>query len=241
MEAVGAEQEVKSYSDVEANLEIKEILGHGSFGIVKRVIDKRNNRECALKIPTRNSVAEIKDECAMMDKLNKASGVAPQLYECGHDYILMELVKGEPLKSWMGGHDKEEIPDILRTFASLIDTIHEAGIIHGDLNAENVIVTSSGWMAIDFGFSSEDNDESWDTISRVLLKIVNPLFYPQVLEDPDLQQKLHSWCVNASNTSDIKDIADTLESEMAHAKAEFDESEGPIDKSLRRLALLIRR
>ena len=35
MEAVGAEQEVKSYSDVEANLEIKEILGHGSFGIVK--------------------------------------------------------------------------------------------------------------------------------------------------------------------------------------------------------------
>ena len=229
-EAVGAEQEVKSYNDVKANFEIKGVLGQGQFGVVEKVIDLRNNRECALKRPKRH--LDIEAECAMMEKLNSASGVAPQLYECGRDYILMELIKGAQLKTWVSAHSKKDIPKIFRTYADLIDAIHNAGVVHGDLNAGNIIVTPSGWTAVDFGFSSEDDNESWDTIAGVLVMIVNPILYPQVLDDPDLQKNIYNWCKNVGSTDDIRDIADTIEKALEPAKVEYES----LTSSLRRLS-----
>ena len=229
-EAVGAEQEVKSYNDVKANFEIKGVLGQGQFGVVEKVIDLRNNRECALKRPKRH--LDIEAECAMMEKLNSASGVAPQLYECGRDYILMELIKGAQLKTWVSAHSKKDIPKIFRTYADLIDAIHNAGVVHGDLNAGNIIVTPSGWTAVDFGFSSEDDNESWDTIAGVLVMIVNPILYPQVLDDPDLQKNIYNWCKNVGSTDDIRDIADTIEKALEPAEVEYES----LTSSLRRLS-----
>lgn len=233
MEAVGAEQEVKSFDQVKHNFEIKGSIGRGAFGVVEKVIDLRNNKECALKRPTRN--LDFERECEMMERLNDSSGVAPQLYECGSDYILMELINGKTLKEWLDGQELEKIPDMMRTYADLIDTIHDAGIVHGDLNAGNIIVTSSGWTSIDFGFSmsKKDDSESWSTISDTLIMIVNLLLYPQVLDDPDLQKSIYNWCKHVGSTDDIRDIADTIEKALKPVKTEFDES-------LRRLTSLIK-
>jgi len=240
MEAVGAEQEVKSFDQVKHNFEIKGSIGRGVFGVVAKVIDLRNNKECALKRPTRN--LDIERECEMMERLNKSSGVAPQLYECGSDYILMELINGKTLTTWLDGQDLEKIPGMMRTYADLIDTIHDAGIVHGDLNTGNIIVTPSGWTAIDFGFSmsKKEDSESWDTIAATLLVISGSLFYPKGPELEDLQKNLRSWIKGVKDTSDIRDIADHIESSLEPAKAEFDESEGPIDEFLRRLTSLIK-
>jgi tRNA A-37 threonylcarbamoyl transferase component Bud32 len=154
----------------------------------------------------------------------------------------MELINGKTLTTWLDGQDLEKIPGMMRTYADLIDTIHDAGIVHGDLNTGNIIVTPSGWTAIDFGFSmsKKEDSESWDTIAATLLVISGSLFYPKGPELEDLQKNLRSWIKGVKDTSDIRDIADHIESSLEPAKAEFDESEGPIDEFLRRLTSLIK-
>lgn len=85
-------------------------------------------------------------------------GVEPEAG--GTPYLVMELVDGVTLASWLAGHGAVDLEDALpwlRLVADALDYAHAQGVRHGDLSAGNVLLTGHGAEAtikiIDFGLA----------------------------------------------------------------------------------------
>ncbi len=76
----------------------------------------------------------------------------------GHQFIVMELVDGEPLSDRLagrGGLDPAEAVRITVAIASALQVAHDAGIVHRDVKPGNVMLTDSGQVKVlDFGIAA---------------------------------------------------------------------------------------
>jgi predicted Ser/Thr protein kinase len=136
--------------------EILAPIGAGGMGEVYRAHDSRLGRDVAVKIlppevatdPSRRM--RFEQEARAVAALNHPNIVA--VYDVGDDYIVTELVLGEPLRGAKFGLRKTL--DIATQIASGLAAAHAAGIVHRDLKPDNVLVTKDGRAKIlDFGLA----------------------------------------------------------------------------------------
>ena len=73
-----------------------------------------------------------------------------QIYEVGPDYLVMELVEGQPLKGPIAGMEAMRLAGQI---ADALDAAHRKGITHRDLKPANILVTRSGVKLLDFGLA----------------------------------------------------------------------------------------
>ncbi len=138
-------------------------LGAGGMGEVWRARDTRLDRSVAIKVlpPAFANDAQLKArferEAKTISQLNHPNICT--LYDVGHesgsDYLVMELIEGEPLADRLakGPLPISEVLKIGEQLADALDRAHRAGIVHRDLKPGNIMLTRSGAKLLDFGLA----------------------------------------------------------------------------------------
>lgn len=145
------------------NYDLLEVLGKGGMGYVYKALDKKLNREVALKILDTSSDAEsVKRfyfEAQAMKELDHQNIV--HVFDFGKQanqlFIAMTYVKGTSLASVLHNRkelDFEAIDLIGKQVARGLLYAHNKGIIHRDIKPSNIMITQGNRVYImDFGIS----------------------------------------------------------------------------------------
>ncbi|HXI02597.1 MAG TPA: protein kinase, partial [Candidatus Saccharimonadales bacterium] len=143
--------------------EILEPAGAGGMGEVYRARDTRLDRTVAVKVLPEHLSANpalkqrLDREARAISGLNHPHICA--LYDIGHqegvDFIVMELLEGEPLSERLarGPLPPNELLGRAIEIAGALDTAHRQGVIHRDLKPSNIMLTKSGAKLLDFGLA----------------------------------------------------------------------------------------
>ena len=158
-------------------------LGEGGMGQVYRARHLQLGKAFALKIisPTfaldGAARARFNEEAKLASEISHPNLVS--VVDFGEDaqfgaYMVMELVEGEPL---IGQHAApmavRRACDVLAQIADALDHIHRRGIVHGDVKAENIMLTLEATGAqrrriarlLDFGLARRSGGDADDQLN----------------------------------------------------------------------------
>ena len=150
--------------------ELLEKIGEGGMAVVYRAMDRRLNRNVAVKI-MREEMAS--DEAFKRRFCAESQAVAmlshPNIvavYDVSHsdkaEYIVMELIDGITLKQYMdrrGILSWKEAVHFSKQIARALGHAHERGIIHRDIKPQNIMLLRDGTIKVaDFGIASLENE-----------------------------------------------------------------------------------
>ncbi|HET6372926.1 MAG TPA: protein kinase [Candidatus Polarisedimenticolia bacterium] len=146
------------------NYVVEEMLGKGGMGVVYRARDKRLDRNVALKVLPPDLVADPDRRRRFIQEAKAASAVnhpaIAQIYEIEEEgdlsFIVMEYVDGSTLHQLVSRKELD-LPSAVEVGIQVADALaraHEAGIVHRDIKADNIMVTKDGHPKIlDFGLA----------------------------------------------------------------------------------------
>lgn len=145
--------------------ELLEKIGDGGMAIVYKAKDRLLKRFIAVKILKPEFVKDVK----FIDNFKRESHAAASLshpnivsiYDVGQEgpinYIVMELVNGEPLSDLIkerGPLDYKLAMNITKQIAHGLSAAHRNGIVHRDVKPHNILLTQDGIAKItDFGIA----------------------------------------------------------------------------------------
>jgi signal transduction histidine kinase/tetratricopeptide (TPR) repeat protein/predicted Ser/Thr protein kinase len=134
-------------------------LGRGAHSVVYR--GTQHGVPCAVKLPNARArwTRWIYREAVSLARV-KHPGL-PAVLEVGEldgrPYLVMELVEGETLAEMLavGPMDPAAAIDVARQLASILASVHDAGLVHRDVKPRNVVVELGGVLKlVDFGFAT---------------------------------------------------------------------------------------
>lgn len=137
--------------------EIRDILGGGGMGQVFEAHDRGLNRRVAIKAnysdPT--TLFTIRAEAQALAAVKHPGVVAVHALGThrGVDYMVMEHVSGVTLAHHLTRLEEKGLPlaerlDILIAVADGLAAIHRAGLSHGDVKPDNVLLAASGRVVL---------------------------------------------------------------------------------------------
>ena len=144
--------------------EILAFLGAGGMGEVYRARDTRLGREVAIKASAEQFSDRFTVEARAIAALNHPN--ICQLYDTGPNYLVMELIEGEPLASVLknGPLPLQTALNYSQQIAAALEAAHDRGIIHRDLKPGNILVKSDGTIKVlDFGLAKSVEQASSDS------------------------------------------------------------------------------
>ncbi len=145
--------------------EVVEELGKGGMGIVYRVFDKKIDEEVALKLLNPEVSSDLKTIERFRNELKLARKISHKnvcrMYdlneEKGTQYITMEYVSGEDLKSSImrvGHLSVGKAVSVTKQICDGLVEAHRLGVVHRDLKPQNIMVDKQGSVRImDFGIA----------------------------------------------------------------------------------------
>ncbi len=129
--------------------EIVALIGVGGMGEVYKSYDPRMNRSVAIKVSAEHFTERFDREVRAVAALNHPN--ICQIYDVGHDYLVMELIGGE---SPIGPLPLETVLEYARQIAEALEAAHEKGIVHRDLKPANIKIQPDGRVKVlDFGLA----------------------------------------------------------------------------------------
>ncbi|HKI01404.1 MAG TPA: serine/threonine-protein kinase [Thermoanaerobaculia bacterium] len=150
-------QEVADLPDLSGTpYEIVEAIGRGGMGTVYRALDRKLDREIALKVVqapggSGEDVERLLREARVLARLEHP-GIVPVhdagLLPDGRAYYAMKRVRGRRLDEYAA---TVSLPERLRAFERICEAVafaHAHGIIHRDLKPENVMVGPFGEVLV---------------------------------------------------------------------------------------------
>lgn len=156
-------------------------LGTGSQGVVYLASDPHLERNVAIKtIKLENPTPKVKEqllkEAKTVGKLQHPNIIT--LYEAGQHrdipYLVFEFVDGYSLRDYLkreGKLSSKKAINIISPILNAISYAHKRGVIHRDLNPDNIIITSDNNKPrlMDFGISAllgnRSNNSIWGTLN----------------------------------------------------------------------------
>lgn len=162
-------------------------LGEGGMGQVYKARHLQLGKAFALKIISPAFALDAAARLRFNEEAKLASEISHpnivSVVDFGEDaqfgaYMVMELVEGEPLiNEGTAAMNVRRVCDILGQIADALDHIHRRGIVHGDVKADNIMLTvensevSAGARRrrvarlLDFGLARRPGGEDEDEIS----------------------------------------------------------------------------
>ncbi|HVK77016.1 MAG TPA: serine/threonine-protein kinase [Kofleriaceae bacterium] len=143
-------------------------LGAGGMGVVYAAHDPRLERKVALKLihaRGERARARVLDEARALARLSHPNVVA--VYDAsevdGALYIAMELVAGTTARAWLAAARRPSA-EIVAVFAQAgrgLAAAHTAGLCHGDVKPDNILVGDGAVKVADFGLArAEAGDDA---------------------------------------------------------------------------------
>jgi serine/threonine protein kinase len=158
---------------------IESKLGQGGMGVVYRARDTRLGRAVALKVLASEVTADPERRRRFVREARAAAAVThpavAQVYDVDEVddviFIAMEFVEGRTVRQMIAAHEVDILRamDIAIQIGSGLAKAHEAGIVHRDIKADNVMVTPEGHAKLlDFGLAKlVQPDSSADSSSEM--------------------------------------------------------------------------
>eukprot|EP00954_Amorphochlora_amoebiformis_P026949 1382335-Amorphochlora_amoeboformis.AAC.1 len=138
-----------SKTDFEKKYQAKDILGRGSFAVVKRAIRKSDGKELAVKIIKKTKLKQeelkiVHDEVHIMDKIRHPNCVRlEEIFETSKKlYLVMEILTGGELFDRIvakGSFSEADASKLVKSVVMALQYLHSIGIVHRDLKPENLI------------------------------------------------------------------------------------------------------
>jgi serine/threonine protein kinase/Tfp pilus assembly protein PilF len=130
--------------------EILAPLGAGGMGEVYKARDTRLDRIVAVKVSKEQFSERFEREARTVAALNHPNICT--LHDVGANYLVMEYVEGEPLKS---APSVDRVMQYALQIADGVAAAHSKSIVHRDLKPGNILVTPDGRVKIlDFGLAT---------------------------------------------------------------------------------------
>lgn len=125
---------------------LRELLGtRGGESLVYRASHPRLGRDLALKIVDIANEALLSAAAAVAEIEHPGLLPVHARGEVGrHAWLAMPLVTGVTLGTWLG-HTRlapSDVASLARQVADVLEELHEAGLTHGDVKPENILVTT---------------------------------------------------------------------------------------------------
>ncbi len=178
--------------------EIISSLGKGSMGLVFKAMDHDLNEPVAIKI-LRKEIAEDEEH---LERLRSEIKLARRVthpnilrtYDLGKvddtPFLSMEYVRGMTLRYLIDNSGKLPYSAALRVTRQLCDGIacvHELGILHRDIKAENVILEPSGNLKLmDFGIARTIKKSDMDKLDEGLFVGTPSYASPEQIQGAEL-------------------------------------------------------
>ena len=153
-----------------------DIIGRGGYSIVYKGIDTKNNHQVAIKMMRHNMVTDsdfleqFRKEAKIVSKFSHPNII--NVYDIKERFrtafIIMEYLSGETIASELKRKKKiapKEAINYLDQACRAIAYAYKKGVLHKDINPENLIVTQNGLVKlVDFGLASfiQDDDDILD-------------------------------------------------------------------------------
>ena len=150
---------------VDGRYHVESRIARGGMATVYLALDRRLDREVALKVMhpdltgDEDFVSRFIREARAAARLSHPNVV--QVYDQGGDgdllYLAMEYLPGRTLRESLSERGALTIRESLRVLEPVLDALaaaHRAGIVHGDIKPENVVLTDDGRAKVaDFGLA----------------------------------------------------------------------------------------
>lgn len=151
--------------------ELLERVGMGGMAVVYKAMDRMLNRYVAVKIlreeykENEEFIRRFKVESQAAASLSHQNIV--QIYDVGEEeglhYIVMELLEGETLKSYMNSKDgrlsRREAMNFSMQICRALEHAHSKHVVHRDIKPQNIVLTESGKIKVaDFGIARAANN-----------------------------------------------------------------------------------
>ena len=147
---------------------ITDKLGEGGMGVVYLAEDTTLGRRVAIKFltsTTKEYRARFLREARAVSALSHPNIATVFDYgetDEGQPYIVMELIKGEPLseKLLAGSLPLPEAVRIVSLIAEALGEAHHQGVVHRDIKPSNVVITERGQVKVlDFGLVKQLHEQ----------------------------------------------------------------------------------
>ncbi|HEX4817353.1 MAG TPA: protein kinase [Nonomuraea sp.] len=138
--------------------------GQGGFAVVYRAYQERLDRVVALKVLSvdrvdQRTMRRFQRELQLAGRLTGHPNVVTVfdtgVTRSGRPYIAMDFFENGSLRDKVRKEGPLPVPDVLRAgvkLAGALAAVHEAGVLHGDLKPQNILISRYGEPAIaDFG------------------------------------------------------------------------------------------
>ncbi|MFI6923089.1 protein kinase [Nonomuraea spiralis] len=138
--------------------------GQGGFAVVYRAYQERLDRVVALKVLSvdrvdQRTMRRFQRELQLTGRLTGHPNVVTVfdtgVTSSGKPYIAMDFFENGSLRDRIRKEGPLGVPDVLRAgvkLAGALAAVHEAGVLHGDIKPQNVLISRYGELAIaDFG------------------------------------------------------------------------------------------
>jgi serine/threonine-protein kinase len=129
-------------------------LGCGGIGEVYRARDTRLGRTVAVKIVRRDAFSDDAERTRLLDDARAAAALShphvAAFYEVGEEqgqvYLVSEFVPGHTLRTVIDGRpiNARRALELAAQVADGLAQAHAHGMAHGDIRAENIVVTPKG-------------------------------------------------------------------------------------------------
>ncbi len=193
---------------------LDEELGRGGMGAVYRAMHLLVRKEFAVKVLNAELAQNSRTTKRFLLEAQAAGRIGHpgilEVYDVGEDnegqpFLVMELLRGEPLSSWM--RRTRVRPDTAAWIAievlDILAAAHEAGVIHRDVKPQNVFLvrTPSGpprVKLLDFGIA-KFREHDGGTVTRSGEIIGSPLYMApeQARGESDIDGRADVWSVGA--------------------------------------------
>jgi len=198
--------------------DIKETLGEGQFGVVRKAVNKETGEVCACKTVTKRQVRYLEELEDIRREVNVMKHLADcptavrfrEVYEDKHAvHIVMEYCSGGELFDRIvkkHNYSERAAAEIMRQMLETVAYMHELGVLHRDLKPENFLFATpdddSAMKLTDFGLSLffKPSDVFHDTLGSELYAA--PEVWPKVVrgatggwqyQRPSYTEKVDMW------------------------------------------------